>query len=154
MKSTNSKWCLTGTPFGNRVDDIKTQLTFIGMRRDDLAEISRWNMNGEGTLDPLSAMPLIHLMKSVVMRHRKSQNFNGRPILDMLQREEDLILIDFSPTEREYYEKLYATAKEQYEYYKEVGSVGRSTIKLLSSLLPARRACSGLFCTEYTPLTL
>ena len=153
-----NKWCLTGTPFGKHVHDIEAQLSFIGMKQRELNLLNTRNLtifNGKKSALSLDqqkrrVVPLINVMKSVVMRHRKSQQFNGRPLLNMQRRSEDVILIDFSSTERGYYDKLYATAKEQYEYYKAMGNVGRGTIKILASLLPARRACSGLFCGEYT----
>merc|ERR1712228_78651 len=61
----------------------------------------------------------------------------------MPEKDEDVILIDFNQQEKEYYNKLYKTAKERFDYFKSTGNIGRGTIPILASLRPARQACSG-----------
>ena len=90
---------------------------------------------------------LLCVMRSVVMRHKKDQLFNGRPIVTMPAKEERTVLIDFTATQRANYEKLYAIAKERYLYYETIKNVGRGYIDILSSLHPARQACSGYECS-------
>ena len=114
MRARN-KWCLTGTPFGNRIEDIKPQLEFIGMRRDDLSVIRQWELDAKGVVLPPSALPLIGVMKESIMRHRLSQLFNGRPILNMPEPADNVILIDFEPGQLEIYDSLYAAAKELHD---------------------------------------
>ena len=109
--------------------------------------ISYGNANVHGST---AAIPLINVMQNVVMRHKKNQKFNGEDIVEMPQKEESVIYVEFTERQRAYYEKLYATAKERYEYYKTIQSVGRGSISVLASLHPARQACSGLvFCGFY-----
>ena len=64
----------------------------------------------------------------------------------MPEKEEKDIWVDFTPTQRKNYEKLYDIAKERYLYYKTLKNVGRGYIDILSSLHPARQACSGYEC--------
>ena len=148
-----NRWCLTGTPFGKNIYDIETQLVFIGMKQHHINMLQIRNLSiftgkpsgYSSEMQKDRAIPLINVMKSVVMRHRKSQKFNGRPIVEMPDREEKELFIDFTAKQKEYYQKLYATAKERYEYYKAMDNIGRGTIQILSALLPARQACSGTF---------
>merc|ERR1712190_146897 len=81
----------------------------------------------------------------MLMRHTKAQLFNNKPIITMPGKEEFTIFVDFTPKQKEYYDKLYKTAKERYVYdsYKATGNIGRGTLSILSSLHPARQACSG-----------
>ncbi len=77
------------------------------------------------------------------MRHKKDQLFNNKPIVQMSKKEEDVIYIEFTNKQREYYNKLYEIGKQKYNYYKCINNIGRGTIDILSSLLPCRQACSG-----------
>ena len=143
-----NKWCLTGTPFGNRIEDIKPQLEFIGIRRDDLSVIRQWELDANGIVLPHSALPLIRVMKGSIMRHRISQLFNGRPILNMPEPANNVILIDFEPEQRQIYDSLYAAAKELYDCYEAIAGAGRGTIRILAALQPVRQACSGYICSR------
>merc|ERR1711971_786112 len=77
------------------------------------------------------------------MRHTKAQKFNGEPLVSMPEKEEDVIFVDFTSKEKEYYDKLYKIAKERFESFRATGNIGRGTLSILSSLHPARQACSG-----------
>lgn len=61
----------------------------------------------------------------------------------MPEKEDDVMMVEFTPKQREYYDKLYKTAKETFDSFKATGNIGRGTLEILSSLGPARRACSG-----------
>lgn len=153
-----NRWCLTGTPFGRHISDIENQLRFIGFEQKDVAmlnlrDISKRKIFENGTdnlIGKTVAIPLINVMQKVVMRHKKEQQFDGVDIVKMPEKEESVIYVEFTDRQRAYYEKLYATAKERYEYYKTIQSVGRGAISVLASLHPARRACSGSICFHVT----
>ena len=147
-----NRWCLTGTPFGRHVSDIENQLRFIGFEQKDLAMLSLRDLTKKkifenvhcGIYGKKQAVPLMNVMKAVVMRHKKDQKFDGEDIVKMPEKEEDIIFVDFTERQREYYNKLYSTAKERYDYYKSLNSIGRRSIQCLAALHPARQACSGL----------
>eukprot|EP00487_Bulimina_marginata_P011907 TRINITY_DN7853_c0_g1_i1.p1 TRINITY_DN7853_c0_g1~~TRINITY_DN7853_c0_g1_i1.p1 ORF type:complete len:165 (+),score=0.92 TRINITY_DN7853_c0_g1_i1:488-982(+) len=82
-------------------------------------------------------------MPKMIMRHKKAQKFNDVDIVNLPEKEEDVIFCDFTEKQRSYYDKLYNTAKERYNYYKATGNIGRGSISILSALHPARQACSG-----------
>ena len=150
LKGIN-KWLLTGTPFGTKLYDIHSQLKFLGFKDEDLNHLnlktcsqknfnpksrSRWKSEND-------TIPLLKIMKSMVMRHKKSQNFNNEKIVKLPEKEENIIYIEFTKQQKLYYDKLFETAKERYEIYKSTGNIGRGTIQILSSLHPSRQACSG-----------
>ena len=78
-----------------------------------------------------------------IMRHKKSQKFNNEPIVNMTEKEENVIYIEFNKQQKKYYNKLYQTAKQRFNYYKSIGNIGRGSISILAALHPARQACSG-----------
>eukprot|EP01084_Bolivina_argentea_P260970 440882_1 len=62
----------------------------------------------------------------------------------MTEKQENVIYVDFiNEQQTQYYNKLYQIAKERYIFYKQTDNIGRGLISILSSLLPARKACSG-----------
>ena len=167
-----NKWLLSGTPvlyifyilfvfcgeyigylyifkFGRQIDDIYNQLKFIGFEQRHLdnhinLKILR-KMQSRGQMINNQILPLLKILKYCMMRHKKQQQFNDKDIVKMTEKVEDIIYVEFDPNtkQKEYYDKLYNIAKERYEIYKATGNVGRGSIALLSSLLPARQACSG-----------
>eukprot|EP01083_Nonionella_stella_P316145 1144777_1 len=145
-----NKWCLSGTPFGRQIYDIHNQLQFIGMKSEHLSKVDlktiskRKLFNGSNSMFGRSiCRPLLGVIQKLVMRHKKAQKFNNEAIVEMPDKEEDVLMVDFTAKQREYYMKLYNTAKERYDYYKTINNIGRGSISILASLHPARQACSG-----------
>ena len=145
LKGKN-KWLLSGTPWNKYISDIENQLKFIGMEQDDINYLDLKSINKAfdgGSWFSNKIKPLINILPKIMMRHKKEQKFNGKDIVKMSGKCEEIIYIDFTPKQREYYDKLYNIAQEKYNYYKSIDNVGRGTLQILSSLLPARQACSG-----------
>eukprot|EP01083_Nonionella_stella_P117644 350837_1 len=146
-----NKWCLTGTPFGRQVRDIGNQLRFIGMQQEHvnavLNNVSIPHIDNPWG-DAKSIVPMVMVIQSMVMRHTKAQMFNGKPIVSLPDKEEDVIFVQFTEKQRIYYDKLYNIAKERFSYYKATRNIGRGSISILAGLHPARQACSG---NVYTP---
>eukprot|EP01083_Nonionella_stella_P247543 858119_1 len=131
----NNKWCLSGTPF-ERPMDLLNQLKFVGIKQEYL---NAMGLNRTERYSPA----LIKVIQCLCMRHIKSQQFNGKAITTMPEKEEDVIYVQFDAKQKEYYDKLYAIAKQTYDSYAATGNISRGFIPILSSLHPARQACSG-----------
>ena len=133
LKGTN-KWLLSGTPF-NRPSDLFHQLKFLGIDQEYLnaMQLKKDEYN----------KAVIKVVRYFIMRHIKGQKFNNKKIVTMPQKQEDVIMVEFTPKQKEYYDKLYKTAKETFDSFKATGNIGRGTLEILTSLGPARRACSG-----------
>jgi len=86
---------------------------------------------------------VLKVIKYLMIRHKKGQTFNGRAILSMPDKTEDVIYIDFDTKQRRYYDKLYQFARETYNSYAASGNIARVTLVILQSLHGARSACSG-----------
>merc|ERR1712228_368066 len=138
LKGTN-KWLLSGTPF-NKPSDLFHQLKFIGIHSDYLNAMNlkkdRYNK------------AVIKIVRYFIMRHIKGQKFNNKKIVTMPEKEEDVIMVDWTPVQKTYYDKLYKTAKETFDSFKATDNVGRGSLQILASLGPARRACSGYIASK------
>eukprot|EP01084_Bolivina_argentea_P145899 255597_1 len=143
LKGRN-KWCLSGTPFGNQVTDIANQLLFIGMSQNHVNRLQLSKISNG--VDKFRSSPqssgLMYVIQKLVMRHRKNQRFNRKPIVHMVGKHEEVIFVEFTDIQRKYYDILYETAKQKYDRYAATGNVGRGYIDILSSLHGARQACS------------
>ena len=173
------KWLLSGTPINLQIDDLFHQFLFFGMPVFNDAPILNmvryhaFGLKHEARVDefrPLEAFGLLRqMMQRTVMRHKKTQKFNGRPELIMLPpRRMDTIKIEFTPEERAGYDKMSAQQVQlsprkvrvekrvliplvvcvccsRFEFarnrFQELPS-NRRSFQILSLLLPVRQACS------------
>ena len=100
-----NKWCLASTPFGTSIYDIHNQLEFIGMKQNHLNRINlktiskkRVFTGSRGELkdfdvNECDVNALLKVIQSMVMRHTRSQKFNGKQIVSMLNEENQAIAI-------------------------------------------------------------
>eukprot|EP00912_Choanoflagellata_sp_UC4_P000624 UC4_evm2s385 len=126
---SNLKWCVTGTPINTSTIDLKTQSYFIGIPPQSIDFTC-------GTMVEL-------LLKKCMIRHTKAQKFNGVPIVTLPERVDVDVEIEFTRSEREVYQGLKEQAKAVYESFKRSNTIGTGHLKLMSMLLPMRRASAG-----------
>ena len=164
-----NKWCVTGTPINTRVQDLKNQVSFIGIDHVDamfrLFAASMHYHNGSGgkgtrrrsvrdhEVSPFGSVkdhevgPFSFLMRPILMRHTMEQRCrqSNHDLMALPNKVERVIKIRFSADESERYDKLQTTALASYSRLRARGRVNLSKhhLRLLSLLLPLRMACSG-----------
>jgi SWI/SNF-related matrix-associated actin-dependent regulator of chromatin subfamily A3 len=100
--NAKSRWCLTGTPIQNRLEDIGALFAFIRVRPfDSLAVFRRYivvpfDESEESRL--VAAYKLGSLLDSLCLRRMTN-------LLDLPDRQEKVRILDFSKEERDQYEK-------------------------------------------------
>merc|ERR1719245_1039072 len=71
--TSKNKWCLTGTPFTTRIDDLMNQLKFVGYTAP-LDKKKWWDASiksfTEGKKEEVA--PLFQVMQTSIMRHKKA----------------------------------------------------------------------------------
>lgn len=114
--SASIRWCLTGTPIQNKLDDLYSLIRFIGIEPFDVK--ANWSHHISKPIkfnngDPsLGVSRLQTLMKSITLRRTKDQKIDGQSILDIPPKFDDTVLLELDPSERRLYDKMHERAKK------------------------------------------
>lgn len=137
------RWCMTATPIQNKIDELYSLIKFLRIRPfcewEEFRDcISKPMKNG----DHKKAVKVAHvLMKAISMRRSKKAMIDGRPILNLPQRNVHMTHIDFSPDERNHYDFVNQTAQARFNKYMQQGTVMKNYSSVLVLLLRLRQAC-------------
>jgi len=144
------RWCLSGTPLQNHVDDIYSLLIFLRFNIPQVENYADWKMLYQADLNsnnPDRLKVCYERLRNVVapisLRRTKASvdPDTGKPILQLPERQVSTVTLEFSEQERKFYDTL-LNAKE----YKMVLKYGEAYIKanfshVLVLLLNLRQAC-------------
>lgn len=81
------------------------------------------------------------LLKAIMLRRKKDSQLNGKPILKLPLKTEDIVYAKLSPDEREFYNQLEQKSQVLFSKYLREGSIGRNYSNILVLLLRMRQAC-------------
>ncbi|KAI8331610.1 SNF2 family N-terminal domain-containing protein [Choanephora cucurbitarum] len=137
------RWCLTATPIQNKIEELYSLIKFLRIR-----PFCDWEEFRESIVKPMKAgnhrkaIRVAHLlMKAISMRRSKKAKIDGRPILDLPERNVHMTHIDFSPDERTHYDFVEQRAQARFNKYLQAGSVMKNYSSVLVLLLRLRQAC-------------
>ncbi|TPX31376.1 hypothetical protein SmJEL517_g05298 [Synchytrium microbalum] len=136
------RWCLSGTPIQNRLDDLFSLLKFLGLEPFNNKNV--WNNSISklikfGSTNGLGESRLQTLMKSITLRRTKTQKINNQPILNLPRKNERTIALELDPTERALYDRVAVRAKDLYKSLEAEGQVMRNYVHLLEVILRLRQ---------------
>ncbi|KAI8722138.1 hypothetical protein NCS52_00357000 [Fusarium sp. LHS14.1] len=139
------RWCLTGTPMMNGVLELYSLLNFLRIKPYSQWEEFRqafgilFGRNG----DPKSvAMKRLRaLLQAIMLRRKKNSELDGKPILKLPDKTEEIVYAELSPEERDFYDQLEKNAQVQFSKYLRAGSIGKNYSNILVLLLRMRQAC-------------
>ncbi|EEU47462.1 uncharacterized protein NECHADRAFT_105989 [Fusarium vanettenii 77-13-4] len=139
------RWCLTGTPMMNGVLELYSLLNFLRIKPYSQWEEFRqafgilFGRNG----DPKSvAMKRLRaLLQAIMLRRKKNSELDGKPILKLPEKTEEIVYAELSPEERDFYDQLEKNAQVQFSKYLRAGSIGKNYSNILVLLLRMRQAC-------------
>lgn len=139
------RWCLTGTPMMNGVLELYSLLNFLKIKPYNQWEEFRqafgilFGRNG----DPKSvAMKRLRaLLQAIMLRRKKNSELDGKPILKLPEKTEEIVYAELSPEERDFYAQLERNAQVQFSKYLRAGSIGKNYSNILVLLLRMRQAC-------------
>lgn len=81
------------------------------------------------------------LLKAVMLRRKKDSKLDGKPILRLPTKNEEVVYAELSTDERDYYNQLEQRSQVQFSKYLREGSIGRNYSNILVLLLRLRQAC-------------
>ncbi|CAM0948087.1 unnamed protein product [Alopecurus aequalis] len=145
--SADRRWCLTGTPIQNNLDDLYSLFRFL--RVEPWRNRSLWNKLvqkpfEEGDERGLKLVQTI--LKPVMLRRTKnSTDKEGRPILTLPPANIEVKYCELSESERDFYEALFKRSKVKFDQFVEQGKVLHNYASILELLLRLRQCCDHPF---------
>lgn len=141
------RWCLSGTPIQNSVDDIYS--LFLFLRYYIVDTYSEWNKLWKKRLN--SSIPSVRerafkrfqvVLGTVLLRRTKGDTIDGVPLLTLPPKNVALRALQFSADERAIYQALENKTRVQFNKYVKAGTVMANLFSVLVLLLRLRQACS------------
>ncbi|KAF8031266.1 hypothetical protein BT93_D0459 [Corymbia citriodora subsp. variegata] len=136
------RWCLSGTPIQNAIDDLYSYFRFL--RFDPYAVYKTFIANIK---TPIQRSPtkgykkLQAILKTIMLRRTKGTLLDGEPIITLPPKSVELKKVEFSKEERDFYSKLEADSRAQFQEYAAAGTVRENYVNILLMLLRLRQAC-------------
>ncbi|KAJ8432485.1 hypothetical protein Cgig2_012703 [Carnegiea gigantea] len=136
------RWCLSGTPIQNAVDDLYSYFRFL-----KYDPYSVYNSFCSMVKFPISKNPsngyrkLQAVLKAIMLRRTKATHLDGQPIITLPPKYVKLKKVEFSEEERYFYSRLEADSRAQFQAYADSGTVKQNYVNILLLLLRLRQAC-------------
>ncbi|OAR05755.1 hypothetical protein LLEC1_07804 [Akanthomyces lecanii] len=155
------RWCLTGTPMMNGVLELYSLLAFLHIKPycawDRFRQQFGVLFGKKGDEKHVAMSKIRALLKAIMLRRKKNSLLDGKPIVTLPPKTEQVVYAELSHDERDYYNQLEVKAQVQFSKYLREGSVGRNYSNILVLLLRLRQACChphlNLDVTDVTPIT-
>ncbi|KAK3845402.1 MAG: SNF2 family N-terminal domain-containing protein [Linnemannia gamsii] len=138
------RWCLTGTPVQNNIDELYSLIRFLNIR-----PYCDWDEFRNKISTPMkkqkqygSAMQRVQaLLKAVCLRRTKTSLVDGKPILNLPDRNVEIVHAPFSHDESAFYHSLENRIRDRFNAYVKAGTVMKNYSNILVLLLRLRQAC-------------
>ncbi|GER25516.1 DNA repair helicase rad5 [Striga asiatica] len=145
--SSYCRWCLTGTPLQNNLEDLYSLLCFLHV--EPWCNWAWWNKliqkpyeNGDNRGLKLVRAILRPLM---LRRTKESKDKEGRPILVLPPTDIQVIECEQSEAEYDFYSALFKRSKVQFDQFVAQGKVLHNYANILELLLRLRQCCNHPF---------
>ncbi|CAG8672922.1 4540_t:CDS:10 [Cetraspora pellucida] len=143
--SSTYRWCLTGTPIQNHIDDLYPYFRFL-----DIANFSDWQTFHEqlSSASQRAIQKAQTILRGILLRRTKDSKLDGRPLLELPTKTVSFVKQEFSRDEREFYDALEKRSRIEFNRYLKEGSVLKNYAYILVMLLRLRQACNHPFLTQ------
>ncbi|KAG8064093.1 hypothetical protein GUJ93_ZPchr0004g39654 [Zizania palustris] len=145
--TSHCRWCLTGTPLQNNLEDLFSLLCFLHV--EPWGDATWWQKliqkpyeNGDERGLKLVRAILRPLM---LRRTKETKDKMGNPILVLPPAHVDVVECEQSEDERDFYEALFNRSKVQFDKFVAQGSVLSNYANILELLLRLRQCCDHPF---------
>ncbi|KAG0262624.1 hypothetical protein DFQ27_002245 [Actinomortierella ambigua] len=137
------RWCLTGTPIQNKLDDLYALVKFLGMEPfNDKSHWTHFITKPIKSANPIGVTRLQTLMKVITLRRTKTQLVDGKPILSLPSRTDHKRLLDLSMNERSLYHRMESRAKQTIDEIVVENKIMKNYAHILQAILKLRQICA------------
>lgn len=142
------RWCLTGTPLQNSLDDLFSLLCFL--QYEPWSRVSWWKRVIATPFeqgDEASALGRLKvLLRPVLLRRTKhTRDKHGKNIVELPPKHIELVQLAFSDEERTFYQAVYDKSRAEFNGYVASGTATTSYVAIFALLLRLRQACNHPF---------
>ncbi|WZZ73012.1 hypothetical protein YC2023_084382 [Brassica napus] len=145
--SSHCRWCLTGTPLQNKLEDLYSLLCFLHV--EPWCNWAWWNKliqkpyeNG----DPRGLKLIKAILRPLMLRRTKeTRDKEGSLILELPPTDVQVIECEQSEAERDFYTALFKRSKVQFDQFVAQGRVLHNYANILELLLRLRQCCNHPF---------
>lgn len=137
------RWCLTGTPIHNQVDDLYSLLHFLQLK--DFSDRTWWAYNIASLIRSKNVdnrrkgfFRLQTILQPILMRRKKTDLFQGKRLLELPPVNKITRSVQLEKQEDIFYKSLWKVAKKE---YRQLVREGSSFFNILTLLLRVRQAC-------------
>ncbi|KAL5906589.1 hypothetical protein ACKVV1_010988 [Pyricularia oryzae] len=144
------RWCLTGTPMMNGAHELFSLIRFLRIAPYNSATAFK---SAFGCLTPKGATnrsmasrtakaikQLQVVLKAIMLRREKTSKINGKPILELPPKFEEVVHVVFSEDEASFYRDLETSSQNQINKYIRRGTLRKNYAHALVLLLRLRQA--------------
>ncbi|KAI3461336.1 hypothetical protein Pfo_017999 [Paulownia fortunei] len=145
--AADCRWCLTGTPIQNNLEDVYSLLRFLKI--EPWGSWAWWNKLVQKPFeegDERGLKLVQSILKPIMLRRTKSStDREGRPILVLPPADIQVIYCNLTDVENDFYEALFKKSKVKFDQFVEQGRVLHNYASILELLLRLRQCCDHPF---------
>ena len=136
------RWCLTGTPIQNKLDDLFSLLHFL--RLETWGDYFWWNTYVNHFRSKEEASTLVRgILKSILIRRtKKSTYLDGRNILELPKKEIKTHMVNLTREERKIYECFYRGSAGQFNDIVDGGTLQYEYAHIFELFIRLRQVCN------------
>ncbi|KMT04336.1 hypothetical protein BVRB_8g184110 [Beta vulgaris subsp. vulgaris] len=143
------RWCLSGTPIQNAVDDLYSYFRFLKYDPYSIYNSFCSMVKNQISKNPSRGYQKLQaVLKNIMLRRTKGTLLDGKPIINLPPKSVKLKKVDFSEDERDFYNKLETDSRAQFQAYADSGTVKQNYVNILLMLLRLRQACDHPFLVQ------